>query len=377
MNQLSIKRNIGIDFLRGISILFVLLLHLNLRLNLKESIFKEVLPKKLFNIIFWSGFDGVIIFFNLSGFLITTTILKRWNNLSEISLKEYYWLRFARVIPTLVLLLLILSTLHLLNIQGFAIENEKTTLLRAVFSALTFHLNLLEIQVGFLPGPWDVLWTISIEEVFYIILPLICLFVRNKWVLLILFMLTLIISPYSRVNFLSESNLVDKNNLNYLDCLSLGVFTAFIVKNFEFSKFVKNACGFFGFLLLFIASVFGNELYEIGVSDFGLDITILSVGVALLVFWMYYHFENKSKIYFPLNIICNMGKYSYEIYLTHMIVVASVSNLFRDFQLSNNTKPILVFSSLVICWFIGKIVFDFYSNPINIKLRAWRKSRNQ
>jgi peptidoglycan/LPS O-acetylase OafA/YrhL len=375
MNQQSTNRNLGIDFVRGMSILFVVLLHLNLRLKLEESIFIEVLPKKLFKAIFWSGFDGVVIFFTLSGFLITSTIFKRWQNLSTINLKEFYWLRFSRIIPTLVLLLSVLSIFHLLNIDGFAIDKEKTTLVQVVFSALTFHLNLLELKVGFLPGPWDVLWTISIEEVFYIVLPIVCLFIRNKWILLILFISTLILSPYSRVNFLSESNLVDKNNLNYLDSIAMGVFTAFLVKNFNFSQIVKTISGLLGGLLIFIVIFFRGKLYKYGITDLGLDLSILSMGVGLLVFWMNYHFENKTIVYFPLNLICNMGKYSYEIYLTHMIIVVFASKIFLSNNLSNNTKPIIIVLSLILCWILGKLVFDYYSNPINQKLRNWAKSK--
>ena len=65
------------------------------------------------------------------------------------------------------LLLVILSLLHCMEIPKFTIDPEKTTLSRAVFAALTFHVNLLEIEVGYLPANWDVLWSLSIEEFFY------------------------------------------------------------------------------------------------------------------------------------------------------------------------------------------------------------------
>lgn len=160
--------------LRGFSILFVILLHLNIHFGFSDTYLKEELPKKLFSFLFWNGFYGVIIFFTLSGYLITSSIIKKWKDLSKIELKTFYWLRFSRIMPLLVLLLIVLSILHITDVQGFVINSERTSLSRAIFSALTFHMNWLEIQVGYLPANWDILWSISIEETFYLIFPIIC-----------------------------------------------------------------------------------------------------------------------------------------------------------------------------------------------------------
>ena len=46
---------------------------------------------------------------------------------------------------------------------------------RALFSALTFHLNWLEAKTGYLPANWDVMWSLSVEEMFYLFFPLVCL----------------------------------------------------------------------------------------------------------------------------------------------------------------------------------------------------------
>ena len=88
------KRNIGIDVLRGLSIIAVILLHLNIHFGISNTFLKEVLPKKLFSLLFWSGFYGVVVFFTLSGYLITSSIIKKWGTLSKIDLKMFYWLRF-------------------------------------------------------------------------------------------------------------------------------------------------------------------------------------------------------------------------------------------------------------------------------------------
>lgn len=133
-NRSPITRNIGIDLLRGFCILTVILLHINIHLGLTNTFLMDVLPKKLFALLFWSGYYGVLIFFTLSGYLITHSILKKWGSLSHINPKTFYWFRFSRIIPMLTLLLLLLCALHLAGVDGYVIDPQKTSLARAVFS---------------------------------------------------------------------------------------------------------------------------------------------------------------------------------------------------------------------------------------------------
>jgi len=162
----SVSQNSGINTLRGISILSVILLHINIRVPFSETLLGSSMPNMIYKVLFWSGFYGVCIFFVISGFLISTSALNKWGSLPDIKPGGFYSMRFARIIPLLVSLLVVLSFLHLEGIKGFVINPEQTSLGRSIFAALTFHINLLEIQTGYLPGPWDILWSLSIEEVF-------------------------------------------------------------------------------------------------------------------------------------------------------------------------------------------------------------------
>jgi peptidoglycan/LPS O-acetylase OafA/YrhL len=130
----------------------------------------------------WNGQNGVQIFFVISGFLITSTSLRRWGSLSAIRVLDFYRLRFARIAPLLLLLLAALSILHFAGTSGFVVSQETGGLGRALFAALTFHINLLEAQRGYLPASWDILWSLSVEEAFYVFFPLICRWAgRGKW----------------------------------------------------------------------------------------------------------------------------------------------------------------------------------------------------
>src|SRR6478735_8248492 len=103
----------GVDLLRGLAIFFVLMNHVNMRLLFAHVPYTQGLPRQLVHTLVWNGQRGVQIFFTVSGFLITSTTLRRWGRLSNVSVRDFYLLRFARIAPLLLLLLAILSGLHL------------------------------------------------------------------------------------------------------------------------------------------------------------------------------------------------------------------------------------------------------------------------
>jgi peptidoglycan/LPS O-acetylase OafA/YrhL len=112
INRAMQPRSGVIDVLRGLSIVLVLLNHVNMRLFLAKLSYWQGLPEALHDALVWNGQNGVQIFFALSGYLITSTSLRRWGSLSSIRVGEFYALRFARIAPLLLLLLAVLSTLH-------------------------------------------------------------------------------------------------------------------------------------------------------------------------------------------------------------------------------------------------------------------------
>jgi peptidoglycan/LPS O-acetylase OafA/YrhL len=67
----------------------------------------------------WNGQRGVQIFFAVSGFLITSTTLRRWGMLKAVKVRAFYQMRLARLAPLLVVLLTILSALHFAQDNSF------------------------------------------------------------------------------------------------------------------------------------------------------------------------------------------------------------------------------------------------------------------
>src|SRR5439155_6120249 len=102
------KRLDGIDLLRGLAIFFVLMNHINIRLLGAEVQYLKYVPEQLAHFLVWNGQLGVQMFFVVSGFLITSMSLRRWQSLERIAVHDFYVLRFARIAPLLLLLLVIL-----------------------------------------------------------------------------------------------------------------------------------------------------------------------------------------------------------------------------------------------------------------------------
>jgi peptidoglycan/LPS O-acetylase OafA/YrhL len=158
------SRLAGVDVLRGLCVLVVLLNHIKLRFLLNDLPVGNALPARLEQVLFWSGHYAVVTFFVISGFLITALSLRRWGSLGAVDIGSFYRMRFARIAPCLLLLLVILSALHLAGAPDFIVRPERASLGRALVAALTFHVNWLEGHHGYLPGGWDVLWSLSVEE---------------------------------------------------------------------------------------------------------------------------------------------------------------------------------------------------------------------
>src|SRR5271156_2357975 len=97
------KRLDGVDLLRGLAIFFVLMNHVNMRLVIAKIPYTANIPALLVPSLVWNGQFAVNIFFAVSGFLITSTTLRRWGPLANVNVRDFYRLRFARIAPLFIL----------------------------------------------------------------------------------------------------------------------------------------------------------------------------------------------------------------------------------------------------------------------------------
>lgn len=118
---------------------------------------------------------GVYIFFVISGFLITRLLLAELKADGTVSAGRFYFRRFLRLYPVLVVYMVIACTVA-------ALTSQPTPLIEvgSVFAYFTNYLMSAR-ELHFVPTqlPIGVLWSLSVEEHFYFLMPLFLLLVRG------------------------------------------------------------------------------------------------------------------------------------------------------------------------------------------------------
>jgi peptidoglycan/LPS O-acetylase OafA/YrhL len=143
------KRIASLDGLRAISILMVLVAHFA---------DEDFAPRFLRPY----GWVGVRVFFVISGYLITTILLKERERTSSINLRNFYIRRAYRIFPAALFFTLTISVVYWRRLHGYEIA-----------AALFYFMNYLPHRAWVLGH----LWSLSVEEQFYLLWPS----VLKKW----------------------------------------------------------------------------------------------------------------------------------------------------------------------------------------------------
>jgi peptidoglycan/LPS O-acetylase OafA/YrhL len=384
------KRVPGIDLLRGLCIVAVVLHHINLRIHFRDSSLGHLIGPAANRVLFWNGYYGVRMFFVISGFLIATWSLKRWGTLGRLDRRQFYLMRFARIVPSLAALLLILSILDRFGVPRFTINTQHTSLGRALLAALTFHVNWLEARTGYLPAAWDVLWSLSVEEVFYVFFPLLCTLMRKPALLMGPFSCFVLIGPFARVQTHNEL-WADYGYLSCMDGIAFGCLAAILAIRIKLSDKTNLAFRIGGTLLCLLITVFRGTAARLALYKVGLDVTTLEIGTALLLIALQQKFEANQirdssqlqrsitnvnfaaagrALFRSTAFLRWFGRNSYEVYLTHMFVIWPMVILFLHFHLNINTAPWLFLATTILTGILGHAIARFYSEPINHLLRT-------
>lgn len=368
------KRLDGIDLLRGLAIFFVLMNHINIRLLGAKVLYTKFLPEQLVHFLVWNGQLGVQMFFAVSGFLITSITIRRWGSLSQVRLRGFYLFRFARIAPLLLLLLVILCGLHFAHIHNYVVTERTGGIGRALFAALTFHVNELEIHRGYLPGSWDILWSLSVEEIFYLFFPLACLLCtgnarfRNGTLFVALLSVFVVLGPLGRTAFARGSEIAQEYSyLGGMEGIALGCLTALVVARRRFSRLAVWLLGISGSLIVAASLLFSRQAYRGWLDSTGLNFTLLGIGTCMFTVATTQTNWRSPRVLAPL---LRIGRYSYEIYLTHMFVVFTLFGLFLTFGKPMRLVPVLFVSVILISGLLGASVAKLYSDPVNRFLRA-------
>lgn len=341
------KHRHEIDGLRALAILPVIIFHSGLN-------------------ILKGGFIGVDIFFVISGYLIANIIKANLENQS-FSIIDFYERRARRILPALFFMLLISLPFAYLWMNPHDLQKFSKNL----FGAILFVSNIVSYKqsnyfdADSITKPLLHLWSLAIEEQFYIFFPILLFGLwpksKNKilWVLVLIFIISLYVSEMTLMNnkpgafFLLSSRAWE---------LMLGAIASFwMVKQNMCLK--KEIYSWIGFFLIIYALVFFNAN-----SDFpGLLALIPTAGAALILI-----FGDKNTTIGKLlskPYIVNIGLISYSGYLWHQPVFA-----FFYYRHENSPNIFTIFILIALIFILAYLSWRFVETPFRNKKNFSRRT---
>jgi peptidoglycan/LPS O-acetylase OafA/YrhL len=338
----SISYRPEIDGLRALAILPVVLFHA----------FPSLLP---------GGFTGVDIFFVISGYLITSILLKDIQT-GTYSIKAFYARRVRRIFPALMLVLAVSLAFGWVMLT----PEEYQRLGKHTAGGVGFIANFMFLkEVGYFDAAADTkpllhLWSLGIEEQFYIVWPILLALVLKRswslwWVIVALgcgsFLLNI-----TRINL--DPGAVFYSPLTRSWELALGAFVAYQV--FHPIECLRNWVERFssifsvlGFFLIIAGFVFINET----VAFPGWWALLPSLGAAILIL-------TQSNGFIQTKILSNrllvwVGLISFPMYLWHWPLL-SFARIINSETPAVEVRFILVILSFILAW----ATFQFLEKPI-------------
>ena len=332
-----------IDGLRAIAVLSVVIFHID----------KNILP---------GGFVGVDIFFVISGYLISLYIFQQIDR-KTFSITEFYRRRIKRIAPAMLAVLIVVIPLSQLILLPDDAKNVAESGIWSLLSMANIYFYSSQ-DLGYFAStmnekPLLHFWSLGVEEQFYIIWPIILLFLyRGKYSSLFLYSLIFI----SLLSFCSAQYFFDVSPsfVYYMlptraGELLIGSIVAYLIYQpirKEYSYSVLNSMSLLGFILIILSLIVISKD-----SVFPGFICLLpTMGTAFIIFSGHYG-TNSLNRYLTFKPLVNIGLISYSTYLWHWPVIAFFRyGLFEQTWLVN---IILFCITLVLGW----LSFRFIEQP--------------
>ncbi len=342
----------SLDGIRAISVLIVVLGHSGLDA-------------------FFPGGLGVTIFFFLSGYLITTLMLSEHERTGEINILNFYTRRVLRLMPPLLISLMIAYALTYSKILSGGITG---TGLVAQLLYFANYYGLFFDRGNTIPDGTGILWSLAVEEHFYIVYPLLLTVLLGRSLRLqtigallgvvcltvLAWRIYLVHSP----NFISDRTYYASDTR--IDSIIYGCILA-IVANPKRQLNRPTAMSSFHWAVL--AAALGTLLFTLLYRDavFRETIRYSIQGLALMpLFYFAVRFsDNRPFLNLNLPWVVTLGTYSYAIYLIHYVIIRAIAKDVPGIA----EKSVILFPTVLLISIAYAAIIDRFVDPYFRRLR--------
>lgn len=344
---------VGLDSLRGLAILGVILYHIN------------------FN---WmpGGFLGVTVFFVLSGYLITDILAIEWKNNKRIDLKKFWLSRARRLLPGMLIMLIVTLAWITIFHSSLLVKMRGDSLAALLyFSNWWYIYHKLSYFDSFSQlSPLNHFWSLAVEEQFYVVWPFVIslgFYYIKKQSRMILFICLGAIASALAMAILYEPG-SDPSRIYYgtdtrAFSLLIGAALALIWPSSRLAnkiipqaRLILDVIGGLALIIILIMFWKTNQ-YEPFLYRGGM--VLLSLATALLVANLA-HPASRIAQFLRFRPLRWMGVRSYGIYLWHYPIITLTTPKVNAGEFSS-TRAILQFLLIII---VAQISWKFIENPI-------------
>ena len=342
----------SLDGLRALAILLVLVTHIMQTIPGLSLVYGKVeWATPLFN-----GWIGVDLFFVLSGFLVGGQVIRAIQN-KHFSFTQFYLRRIFRIAPAY------FSVITLIALAWYLFPSAQPYLSPIEISKSALIKNFLFITDYFPTNIGIGSWSLSIEEQFYIVIPIVLTLLaryrKNKEFIIFLSIipicLILRMFTYRYFDIGPGASTQTLFNLIYfplhtrMDALAAGVCT-FMLYQMEFSKvalpLIAAYLRFIG--LMFVGFVLLTGALAGGWFETTLQYTIVALGFSFLLLGVLGDQRSTLTRLLSMAIWTPVARLSYSIYLTHILVIRIIQHVFESYNSHYLAALLMFFMSIII-----------------------------
>ena len=357
-------RSGGIDHLRGLAIVLVLLHHFNITYALDDTGFARAFGWNVVHAVCRNGNYAVTIFFVVSGYLITSNAVNRWGRLADIGMASFYRRRAARILPCVLLLLVTVNSLAATGIGIFQNHPEfgcPVSFWIVDAASLTFWMNVLMAHRGWCNYVLCVQWSLAVEEVFYLAFPLLCILLRRERALLLVWAGFVVIGPIWRATHQASEYEALNAYLACFDGIALGCGAAVLSRRIPVPEWGLGPMQVVAGLLMAVIYV------SAGIGDTGVyGVSLMAGATAILLAAGAQTVRGRPPwMLAPLRFF---GRLSYELYLFHLVVLAGLQTIWPPGTGAGDRKLWLLAAFLSASIALAKIISVGFSEPLKRRL---------